>query len=78
MRVKDAAVRAVRTAIQGAAAALGVFYATVQADGVVDLVEIKAKGQPLAYGLFLAVVAGVISFAQNVAEDNTDVDVPKG
>jgi hypothetical protein len=78
MKVKDAGIRALRTIVQAAAAAVGVFYAAVAADGVVDIVEIKAKGEPLAYGIFLAVVAATIAFLQNLTEDNTDLNVPKG
>jgi hypothetical protein len=77
MLVRDAIKRGVRTTIQAAVAAVTVFYAAVSADGVVDIVEIKAKGEPLAYGIFLAVVAGVIAFGQNLTEDNTDVPTIK-
>lgn len=77
MKYKNAAKRAVRTTIQAATAALGVFYVAVSSDGVVDILEIKAKGEPLAYGMFLAVVSGVIAFGQNLTEDNTSLDIPK-
>ena len=77
MRYRNAATRAVRTFIQAATAALGVFYVAVASDGVVDFVEIRAKGEPLAYGVFLAVVSAAIAFGQNLTEDNTSLNIPK-
>lgn len=78
MNVKNAAIRAFRTFVQGVTAALGVFYVAVQADGKVDIIDIEVNGEVLVFGVFLAAVSALISAGQNLVEDNTDVDVPKG
>lgn len=70
--MKSAAIRALRTAAQTLAGAL-VGLPTVQ--NVLDIQEI---GNPLAVALYVAVLAGVVSFLQNVAEDNTSLNIPKG
>lgn len=75
MKWKAAVTRAIRTTIQAAGAAVLAFYLTVQSDGT--FVNIKVHGAVLAFGLFLALVAGVLSLLQNLAEDNSDADVPK-
>jgi hypothetical protein len=73
MRVKDAFVRAVRTAAQAfvAASAIGVVSAFR------DLADVKKAGVSLLLAAAFGVASGVVSFAQNIAEDNTAVPTVK-
>lgn len=72
MQVKSAFIRAIRTAAQTAAAVL----AAVTIFGTA--IDLKVVGNLYYAAAVVGAHAGVISFLQNVAEDNTDVDVPKG
>jgi lipoate-protein ligase A len=71
MKVKDAGIRALRTALQ-------VFAATLGAVALGTAVDFKVGGSAYVAAGVLALHAGVIAFAQNLAEDNTDLEVPKG
>lgn len=71
MRVKRAAIRAVRTAAQAAAAVLlAVTLGTT--------IDFNVVGNSYLAAVVVGAHAGVISFLQNIAEDNTDIDIPKG
>lgn len=73
LNVKRAAIRAVRTAAQAAAGVLsGLALASMLG------LEIAVIGSVYLAAVLVGVNAGVISFLQNVAEDNTAIDVPKG
>ena len=69
MKWKPAAVRAMRTFLQGCLATLMAFYVAVKGDGT--FVSIKAHGAVLAFGFFLSGCAAVIAFLQNLLEDHT-------
>lgn len=72
MNLKNAAIRGVRTFAQALAGLLLSFpvFAT--------LLEVEvAVRQQLGVALANAALIGVISFLQNVGEDNTSVEVPK-
>jgi energy-converting hydrogenase Eha subunit A len=71
VKVKDSLIRAARTALQ-------VFAATLAAVALGTTVNFNVVGNTYLAAAVLAAHAGVISLAQNLAEDNTDVDVPKG
>lgn len=72
LNVKDAGIRAVRTFFQTFAAGLiGLPIASA-------ISEIKVVGGAFLLVLYSSILAAGISFAQNVAEDNTALDVPKG
>lgn len=73
MPYRSAFTRAVRTFLQGCLATLGAFFLAVKGDGT--FINIKAHGAVLAYGFFLAGVAAVIAFVQNLIEPPS---VPKG
>lgn len=76
MKVKDALVRAARTLGQNSIPVVGAFFAAVGAGG---FASIKDAGKVLALGAFVAVGGAVVSFLQNVTEENTDVDLgPRG
>lgn len=71
MNVKDAAIRAVRTFFQ---TAIGAFLATgVLANGTVDLEGLQVA----AVAAGIAGVSAVLTFLQNLLEDNTNVNIPK-
>lgn len=78
MMWKPALIRAIRTLLQGALATLTAFFLAVKGDGT--FLNIQAHGAVLAFGFFLTGCWTVISFLQNLLEDNTAVGrkVPKG
>lgn len=71
LNLKGAAIRALRTFFQSLAGALVAFPV---AEAVSDL---KAVGGPLILALWTALLAGVLSFLQNVIEDSTPINIPK-
>lgn len=74
LKVKRALIRAVRTFCQVAAASiLGIPAITAITGGAV-----VGLGMALAVVGVNAGLAGLVSFLQNIAEDNTSVDIPKG
>lgn len=73
MKFKDAAIRGVRTfaqALAGLLLSVPVFQTLLE-------VEVAVR-QQLLVALANAALIGVVSFLQNVGEDNTSVEVPKG
>lgn len=73
MDIKAAAIRGVRTFCQSLAGLL------LSVPVFATLLDVSvAVRQQLGVALANAALIGVISFLQNVAEDNTDIDVPKG
>jgi hypothetical protein len=76
MKWKSAAIRSVRALLQGALAVLVTFYTTIKDDGT--FVNIKAHGEVLLFACFLVIVWALITFFQNLLEDNTGLNVPKG
>ncbi len=79
MRVKDAFIRAARTAAQTLTAVVLVVAPIVNAlpEGFkVGGVNVKTATS-FVFGLLAAVAAGLVSFAQNLAEDNTSFQLPK-
>lgn len=71
MQVKQAFVRAVRTAAQAMAGAL-TGLPVVEA-----VTDIKVVGAGYIVAAFIATNAGAIAFLQNIAEDNTSIHIPK-
>lgn len=76
MAIRAALTRAVRTTIQALVPVAVAFFAAVGADG--SFAGIAAHAKVLSVGLFIAFGAGVVSFLQNLTEDNTSLNVPKG
>jgi hypothetical protein len=76
MDVKNAAIRGIRSLIQGTIIAGGVALAAAAKAGSFD----AASGvvAPFLFAEALALGYAVISFLQNLVEDNTAIDVPKG
>lgn len=70
--VKRAAIRAIRTAAQTLAGSL---VALPTANSIIDVAQVR---EPLAVAAYVSTLAGVVSFLQNIAEDNSSLDVPKG
>jgi len=71
MNIRDAAIRAVRTFVQ---AAIGTVLASGVVSGIVDssTVDVSAL-QRVGVAAVAAGVIAVLSFIQNVIEDNTSV-----
>lgn len=78
MSWKPALIRAVRTLLAACLAVLLSFYLAVKEDGT--FINIKAHGEVLLFGFFLALVLAVVTLLHNLLEDNTEVGrkVPKG
>lgn len=74
--MKAAAIRAIRTLLQNCLAVLTVFFLAIKGDGT--LANIKAHGAVLLYGFVLAGVGALISFLQNLIEQRTNANVPRG
>lgn len=73
MNYRSALTRAVRTFLQGCLATLGAFFLAVKDEGT--FINIRAHGAVLAYGFFMAALAALIAFIQNLLEPPS---VPKG
>lgn len=73
MILKDAFVRAVRSAAQAFVA--GVVLTGVGAFESID--EVKGTGIQFAFAAVYACFVGLVSFVQNIAEDNTSAQLPK-
>lgn len=71
MKIKDALIRAARTAAQALAAAL------IGLSGPEVVTDIPAKVATILLALWVAFLAGVVAFLQNIAEDNTTLNLPK-
>jgi len=71
VNVKGAAIRAVRTFAQTFAGALIAFPVAA------SLSDIRAVGEPVILALYTAVLAGAVSFLQNIAEEAIPIDIPK-
>lgn len=71
MNLKDALIRAARTVAQ---TAVGVLVGFPVMESIFDF---KVIGSTYAAAAIIGIHAGVISFLQNVAEDNTALSVPK-
>lgn len=71
MQIRNAIVRAVRTAIQVAAAAIPAAPVAVSTD------VLKTYAAAWAFAGMLAVSAFSVALLQNLAEDNSSVNVPK-
>lgn len=67
--IKRAFYRALRTAAQTLAGGL---VAMPTADAVLDM---RAIANPLGVAVYAAILAGVVCFLQNVAEETTDTTV---
>jgi hypothetical protein len=70
MKVRDAAVRAVRTGLWAAA---GLLLATK----VTGFADIALLGGAYADAAVIGAHAAVVSFLVNFGEDNTDINTPK-
>ena len=73
MKLRDAALRAVRTAAQ-------TFVGLVVVTGVpvfASLDDVRGAGAAFFFAFVGAVFAGVVAFVQNFAEDNTRFQAPK-
>lgn len=77
---KPALLRAVRSFLQGCVTAMLAFLLYLGKQSAFNWVEIKIEGSKLLLGLTLALGYAVVSFLQNLLEDNTKVGrkVPKG
>lgn len=79
MRIKDAFVRSARTAAQvlvGITLVVGPIIAALPDGFKVGGVDVKSATS-VAFGVIAAVAAGLVAFAQNLAEDNTAFQLPK-
>ena len=70
MNLKDAFVRALRTAAQ-------TFVGLAVIGPIASVGDIKGTATTFGYAAVGAVAAGIVSFAMNVAEDNTGFQAPK-
>lgn len=68
--MRNAVVRAIRTFAQTLAAGLTTL-------GIVNLTDIRLAGQAVIVMVINAVLAGLISFLQNVAEESAGNPLPK-
>jgi hypothetical protein len=75
MNVKDAAVRAGRSFVQASVVAAGAFLASVAASG--QLVAFQTNFQVFEFAECLALGYAVVSFGQNLLEDNSNVPTVK-
>jgi hypothetical protein len=73
MKLKGAFIRAIRSALQAFVAASGIGALAV----LRDWADIKQLGISLALALVFALATFIVSFAQNVIEDNTSLSIPK-
>lgn len=69
--MKNALVRAVRTAAQALAAGL------IALPVVTSVTQIVSLKEALVVACYQAGLAGVVAFLQNAAEDNSSLNVPK-
>lgn len=69
--MKNALVRGIRTAAQALAAGL------LALPIVTSLVEIVSLREAFTVALYQAGLAGIVSFLQNAAEDNSSLNIPK-
>lgn len=69
--MKNALVRAVRTAAQALAAGL------IALPIVTSLTQIVSLKEAVIVACYQAGLAGVVSFLQNAAEDHSSVNIPK-
>lgn len=79
MRVRDAFVRSARTAAQtlvGIVALVAPIVAVLPDGLKVGGVDVKSATSA-AFAIVAAVAAGLVAFAQNLAEDNTKFQLPK-
>jgi hypothetical protein len=70
MNIKDAALRAVRTALQA-------FVGAAVLTNISQVADIKSEATRFAYAAAAGAFAGIVSFAQNLAEDNTSIPAVK-
>jgi hypothetical protein len=76
MKVRNAAIRAVRSLIQGTIAAGGAFLLALADRG--ELVGLADDAAVFLFAEALAAGYAVLSFLQNLLEDNTELQIPKG
>lgn len=76
MALRSAFTRAIRTTVQALIPVAVAFFSAVGADG--SFAGISAHAKVLSIGLFVAFGAGVVSFLQNLTEDHTSLNLPKG
>ena len=74
--MKAAAIRALRTFLQGCLGLLIVFFLAIKGDGT--LVNIKAHGAVLLYGFVIVAGTAIVTFLQNLLENLKNLNVPKG
>lgn len=70
MNVKDAGIRALRTALQA-------FVGAAVLTNITAVSDIKSEAARFGYAAAAGAFAGIVSFAQNLAEDNTSVPTVK-
>ena len=71
MQVRDAFIRACRTAAQTFVGAV------VLVAPIASVTDVKRVGVSIAFAAITALAAGIVAFVQNIAEDNTSFQLPK-
>lgn len=69
MTWKPALIRAIRTLLAACLSVLLAFFLAIKEDGT--FLNIKAHGEVLLFGFFLALLLAIITLIQNLLEDNT-------
>jgi hypothetical protein len=70
MNIKDAFVRGVRTAAQ-------TFVGLAIIGPIASIGDVKGTATTFGYAAIGALAAGLVSFVNNIAEDNTSFQLPK-
>lgn len=74
-KFRDAAIRGVRSLIQGTVVALAAFLAALAAHG--SFGSVKSDGMVFLFAETLAAGYAIVAFLQNLLEDNTSVPTVK-